>query len=131
MKHQDRLLAIPLFSKFNKHELEHVHGISTELRVKAGQVLMTEGNVGHEMVVVLEGELEVRRGGEHVADIGPGGFAGEMALLAHRPRNSSVVAKTDGVILHIDGRGFAALLDDVPQLAVRMLPIVATRAADD
>ena len=32
-------------------------------------------------------------------------------------------------VLHIDGRGFTALLEDVPQLAVKMLPIVAARAS--
>lgn len=131
MKHHDHLLAVPLFSKFTKQELEHVHSVSTELDIPAGKVLMEEGQIGHEMLVVLDGTLEVRRHGEHIADIGPGGFAGELALLAHRPRNSSVIAKTDCRVLHIDGRGFTALLEDVPHLAVRMLPIVASRAADD
>ncbi len=131
MKHHDHLLAVPLFSKFSKHDLDHVHNVSTELDIPAGKALMEEGQIGHEMFVVLGGTLEVTRHGEHVADIGPGGFAGELALLAHRRRNSSVVAKTDCHVLHIDGRGFMALLEDVPHLAVRMLPIIAARASED
>lgn len=126
-RHDDELLQVPLFQGFTKHDLEHIHSVSTTLRVKQGDVLMEEGSTGHEMVVVIEGALEVTHKGQHVADILKGGFAGELALLCHRPRNSKVVAKTDGTILHIDGRGFMALLEDVPHLAVKMLPIVAAR----
>jgi hypothetical protein len=39
-----------------------------------------------------------------------------------------VVAKTDVALLHIDSRVFKSLLDDVPQIAVKMLPVVAARA---
>ena len=92
-------------------------------------MLMKEGDVAHEMVVVVEGTLEVTRGGRHVAEIGPGGFAGEMALLTRATRNSTVVASTPVVIVHIDGRSFSSLLDEVPQIAVNMLPVVASRAA--
>jgi CRP-like cAMP-binding protein len=128
-RHDDHLKDIPLFNGFTNRDLEHVDRISTELEVPAGQVLMEEGTIGHEMVVVLDGTLEVTRGGRHVADIGRGGFAGELALLCHRPRNSRVVAKTDATVLHLDGRGFSLLLEEVPQLAVKMLPIVAARVA--
>jgi CRP-like cAMP-binding protein len=128
-RHDDHLKDIPLFSGFTNKDLEHVDRISTELDVPAGQILMEEGTIGHEMVVVLDGTLEVTRRGQHVADIGRGGFAGELALLCHRPRNSRVVAKTDATVLHLDGRGFSLLLEEVPQLAVKMLPIVAARVA--
>jgi CRP-like cAMP-binding protein len=77
--------------------------------------------------VLVSGTVEVTRGGEHIADIGPGGFAGEMALLAHAQRNSTVVTKTPVDVIHIDGRSFSALLEEVPQIAVKMLPIVAGR----
>ncbi len=128
-QHDDHLLQVPLFSGFSRKDLEHIHRISTELEVPAGKVLMQEGTVGHEMVVVLSGTLEVTRQGEHIADIGSGGFAGELALLGHRPRGSTVTAKTDTTLLHLDGRGFGALLEEVPQLAVKMLPIIAARVA--
>lgn len=130
-RHDDHLLQIPLFASFSSKELEHIHQTATEIDIEAGHVLMEEGTTGHEMVVVLDGTLEVTRHGHHVADIGRGGFAGELSLLCHRPRNSRVVAKTDVHLLHIDGRSFSALLEDVPQLAVKMLPIIAARVGTD
>lgn len=121
------LKAVPLFSDFDRHDFQLLDVISTELRMDAGEVVMTEGKVAHEMVVVLEGTLEVTRHGEHVAEIGPGNFAGEMALLSSARRNSTVVAKTNVVLLHIDGKSFSNLLTEVPGLAVKMLPVVASR----
>ena len=126
-EYHNHLREVPLFSGLDDHELDAVGLAVTELRFDAGKVLMKEGESAHEMVVVLEGTLEVTRGGAHIADIGPGSFAGEMALLTRAHRNSTVTAKTDIVVLHIDGRSFSAVLEDAPQIAVKMLPVVAAR----
>jgi CRP-like cAMP-binding protein len=123
----DPLLAVPLFADFSEHDLAHLHRVATSMDVPAGQVLMEQGSIGQEMVVVISGLLEVVRDGHHVADIGPGEVAGELALICSRPRRSTVVTKTDVTLVHIDGRGFKDLLEDVPHLAVKMLPLVAGR----
>lgn len=125
--YHDELRKVPLFADLRADELDALAQTATGLRFEAGKVLMREGQVAHEMFVVLSGTLEVTRGGEHVADIGPGGFAGEMALLTHSHRTSTVTATTDVALLHIDGRSFSTLLEEVPQIAVRMLPVVASR----
>ncbi len=121
------LKQVPLFADFDRHDLAHLAPISTQLSIAKGEKLMSEGELAREMVVVLEGTLEVTRNGVHVADIEAGEFAGEMGLLTGHVRNSTVTAKTDVVVLHIDGRSFDDLLENVPQLAVKMLPIVAKR----
>lgn len=126
-QYHDYLRQVPLFADLDKGELDHVSQAATDLDLEAGNVLMREGSMANEMVVVVEGMLEVTRDGQHVADIGPGGFAGEMALLTHSHRNSTVTTKTKCSLVHIDGRAFSALLHDVPELAVKMLPIVAGR----
>jgi CRP-like cAMP-binding protein len=126
-QYHEYLRQVPLFADLDKSELNHVAQAATDLDLDAGNVLMREGALANEMVVVVDGMLEVTRDGEHVADIGPGGFAGEMALLTHAHRNSTVVTKTKCSVLHIDGRAFSALLEDVPEIAVKMLPIVAGR----
>jgi CRP-like cAMP-binding protein len=121
------LREVPLFAELDDDQLDAVGRTATEFRLEPGKILMTEGEIAHDMVVVLEGTLEVTRNGAHIADIGPGGFAGEMALLTRTTRNSTVRAKTPISVLHIDGRSFSSLLEDVPQIAVRMLPVVAGR----
>lgn len=125
--YHDHLIKVPLFADLTADELDEVAGCATQLDYKAGKVLMAEGGSAHEMFVVVDGEVEVTRDGEHIADLGPGDFAGEMALLTHTHRNSTVTTKTDASVLHLDGRGFAAVVRDVPSVAAKMLPIIASR----
>lgn len=125
--YHDYLRRVPLFADLDRRELDELGRHVTEISVPAGHLLVRQGTVGHEMFVVVEGTVEVTRDGVYIADIGPGGFAGEMALLTKAPRNSTVIAKTGVTLLHIDGRSFQTLLEDVPQIAVKMLPVVAGR----
>lgn len=67
-----------------------------------------------EAYLVLEGVMRVDNGEDHVADIGPGGFAGEMGLVDHKLRNARVITSGDVVALAIPGPQFHALRRDVP-----------------
>jgi CRP/FNR family cyclic AMP-dependent transcriptional regulator len=129
-EYHDYLRQVPLFADLGHDELEVVGRAATELALPEGEVLMREGALAHEMFVILDGNVEVTRGGRHVADIGPGGFAGEMALLAHTKRDATVTCTTPTRVLHIDGRSFSTVLEDAPHVAVKMLPIVAARVVD-
>lgn len=123
------LKQVPMFADLSPQELRAVGSVTTGINLPAGRTVLTEGAHANEMVIVVNGVLDVIRNGEIIAEIGPGGFAGEMALLTHGHRNATVVARTDVHVLHIDGRSFTSLLEQVPQIAVKMLPIVAARAA--
>ena len=79
------------------------------------------------MFVTISGTLEVTRDRVHVADVGSGGFVGELGLLTRARRNATVTAKTDVELIEIDGRSFSVLPADVPHIATQMLPVVAER----
>lgn len=125
------LRAVPLFSDVDEHHLDVIGSAVTELTVAAGDILMRAGSTSREMVIVLDGELSVKLGDTEIATIETGGFAGEMGLLAGRPRNATVAAKTDTRILHIDSRSFDNVLHEAPQIAVKMLPVVAKRVVEN
>ena len=129
--YRDDLRRIPLFEDLDQHELDAVGRAITELDLPAGRQLIAEGSRGHDMFAVLGGTLEVTRAGEHVADVGPGEFVGEMALLTGDERNATVTVATDARVLHLDGRALSALIDDTTRIAARMLKVVARRAADN
>lgn len=130
-KYHDHLRQVPLFAGLDADELDAVGRTATELEYPAGHALMREGSRAHEMFVILEGEVSVTKGDDHVADVGVGQFVGEMALLNRGSRNSTVTSNTDVVVLHIDGREFTTLLERVPSIAVKMLPVVAARVIEN
>ncbi len=125
------LRTVPLFADLDDHDLDVVGKGATELTLDAGTVLMREGSMAREMVIVMEGELVVTTDGEEIATIGPGGFAGEMGLLTDAKRHATVTAKTDVTVMHIDSRSFDNVLDEAPQIAVKMLPVVAARVIEN
>ena len=89
-----RLKSIPLFEEVGEEELAQIAPFATEVSVEEGRELVREGDFSYEFMAIEEGEAEVTRGGEHVADLGPGDFFGEMGLLERTLRNATVTAKT-------------------------------------
>jgi len=124
----DELLAkVPLFKDLDKKHLEHVASLATRLDLPAGRELTREGALGHEFLVVLEGEVEVRHGDKVIATRGPGEFFGEIALLENRPRTATVVSKTPVAVEVIGQREFATLLEDEPEVAEKLKSAMAKR----
>jgi len=127
---KERLAKIPLFQNLSAKQLEVVDALVTEIDVAPGRELIRQGEAGREFVVVVEGEAEVLRDGELIAVRGPGSFFGETALLLKRPRNASVVARTDMKIEVIARQDFARLLDEYPDLYAPLLQATAQRLAE-
>lgn len=130
-RYHEHLRSIPLFEGLDVHELDAVGRATTELELPAGRELIREGGRDRDVYVVVSGTLDVTRGGVHVAEVGAGEFVGEMALLTGGVRNAEVAVASDAVVLHVDGRALGGILDGVPRLAAKMLPVVARRAADN
>jgi CRP-like cAMP-binding protein len=94
-------------------------------------VLAREGGAGHEFVVVLEGDVEVRQGDDVIATCGAGEYFGEISLIEHRPRTATVVATSPAVLDVIGQRDFAELLAEEPAIAEQIRATAAQRLDDD
>jgi hypothetical protein len=126
---EEQLARVPLFEGLSNKELRLVAQLSTYLEEPAGTVLTREGEAGHEFIIVLDGEVEVRSADQVIATRGPGTYVGEISLLEDRPRTATVVAKTPVKIEVIGQREFAGLLQEVPEISQKILPAMARRLA--
>ena len=92
-------MASTLFSAFPKEALEELLA-STNLRsYQEGDIIVTEGEEGHSLFLLVSGEVKVfTRGerGEHIqlAELGAGDFFGEVSLLTGKPRTATITAKS-------------------------------------
>ena len=128
----DLLRRVPLFEHCSKKDLALIAGVADELDLPAGSVLIQEGDRGREFLVIVSGDVEVRRKGRKRGTLGAGNFVGEMALLSKQPRSATVTALTALVVLVITDRHFIALLDKTPELWLKVARALAERAnADD
>ncbi len=127
---EEMLAGVPLFSGLSKKHLKKISGLTTRIDVAPGKVLTREGEIGHEFLLVLDGEVEIKVGDEVVATRGAGDYLGEIALLEHRPRTATIIAKTPAIIEVIGQREFATLLEDEPEIGKVIRTTAAERLAE-
>jgi len=114
------LESIELFATLSPDQLKKVASSAAEIDVEAGNRLVSEGRFGYEFFVIENGRAEVVRGDTHVADLGPGDFFGEMALLGDTERNASVIASSPLKAVVMTDRDFRKLARSMPEVAERI-----------
>jgi CRP-like cAMP-binding protein len=83
------------FSNLEPHEARTIFRYAEHLTLKAGQKLLTEGEANRNLYLLLQGSCRVEKGGTHVAELGPGSFAGELSFLSDETVSADVFANGD------------------------------------
>jgi signal-transduction protein with cAMP-binding, CBS, and nucleotidyltransferase domain len=130
----DRMLvlrAVPLFGDLDPEDLQRIAATALERRYLAGEELVREGDVGDELIVIVEGRVRVVRadqdGERLLRTYGPGDHIGELAVLRDRPRAATVIADEEVRGLVIGGEALRAILHERPEAAMAMLATLAER----
>lgn len=125
------LRRIPLFAECTKAELIEVAISADEREAPAGQDLTEQGQRGQEFFILVEGSVTVRRSGRKLADLGPGDWFGEIAILTYKPRTATVTATSPVRLLVISDRAFRRVVETSPRIALKVLRNVAERLDHD
>jgi CRP/FNR family transcriptional regulator, cyclic AMP receptor protein len=126
----DRLRSIQLFADIPDEDLVQIAPFADEISVEEGKRLVNEGDFAHQFMAIEEGSAEVLRGGEHVADLGPGDFFGEVGLLEKDRRNASVVAKSPMRLITLTGWDLKRLEKAMPKAAEQIRKVMEERRAE-
>lgn len=107
------LKAIPLFQTLKPEELEVIVQVSRLFRVKNGVEVVTEGDEGASMYVLVSGTATVTRkmrNGKVIAisDLVAPTVFGEMALIDRFRRSATVTTTSEAVLFQIDLNSFNA-----------------------
>ena len=125
-----RLKSIPLFATLHEKELKKVAQLADEVEVPAGAHLADEGRFAHEFFVIEDGQSEVVHDGKTVAELGPGDFFGEIALIKTERRTASVIAKTPMKLIVMFGPNFRSVASDLPAVAEKINGAIEERCED-
>ncbi len=118
------LRAVPNFAPLEEAVLLEVLGASANLYWTAGKTVFEAGDSADALYVVLSGRVrivEVASGERReVADLGPGDYFGENALLEEVTHTKSAVTCEETELLVLPKDSFVALLESNPELATRL-----------
>lgn len=121
------LRTVPLFHALRERELERISALADIIDLPADRCIMSQGERGAEMFVLVSGTARVERDGAVLADRGPGEVLGEIALLDGGPRTATVTLTEASRLLVLARREFQALLDEFPEVRLHVFETVAHR----
>ena len=121
------LAATPLFAGVDAVGMEMIAGRAVEVTFDRGHVIARQGDIGTGFFVIVDGTVNVIRGGTEVARLGPGEFFGELSVLDGEPRNAQVVADGPTTCLALATWDFEAIVTEQPAVALAIMRVLAKR----
>src|SRR5437762_12174718 len=126
------LSRVPLFKRLEPHELEHLAEEVDQVNYKAGETIFNEHDRGDALYILEEGSVRIWIMDEDVhevtlAELKPGHFFGELAVLDRGERSSSATAITDIHLHHLSSDDFQKFLTDHPDAAIDVICEIAQR----
>jgi CRP/FNR family cyclic AMP-dependent transcriptional regulator len=121
------LSRVPLFERCSRRDLAKIASIAHEVEYPAATPVVRKGDPGNELFLVVDGEVDVRRGVRKLATLRAGNFFGEIALITGSPRTATVTTGTPMRALVIASRDFRKLLQDSPDIQFKVLQEVGQR----
>jgi CRP/FNR family transcriptional regulator, cyclic AMP receptor protein len=121
------LSGVPLFADLPKRHLQRLAREADELAFSPGEQIVREGSLGETVFVVMEGRAKVTRNGRRVGEVLPGDFFGELSAIDAGPRTASITAVTPVRVVRLFRRTLRKLLQDEPQLTVKILDGIVRR----
>jgi CRP-like cAMP-binding protein len=122
-----RLKASPLFAGLSRKECHALAPRTDEVELDEGRVIVREGDWPYEFFAIEQGTVEVRRGDQLLAELGPGDFFGEMGLVADTRRNATVVATAAVTVIVMTAQAFRQTAREMPEVAKKITAAIEER----
>src|SRR5205809_7886203 len=126
------LARVPLFKRLEPHELEHLAEDVDQVNYASGATIFNEHDLGYGLYVVETGSVRIWVMDEDVhevtlAELKPGDFFGELAVLDRGERSSSATALTDTHLHKLSSDAFQEFLIEHPDASIDVICEIAQR----
>ncbi len=136
MEASEFLKDVPLFAEvLGEEQLRSLASKSRPAFFRAGTRLMTQGDFGGAMFVIVSGEVDVtfvdaNAEEQTVAKLGPHDIVGEMSLFTGDRRTATVSAASNVDALEITKASLERLFATAPELVDKFAAVLARRQAE-
>jgi CRP-like cAMP-binding protein len=121
---QQILRTVPLFTETPDAILAEVAQLLETVRCPAETTLITQGEEGDAMYILIAGQVRVHSGGRTLAILEAGSVFGEMAALDPEPRSASVTALTDLSLLRLARAALHQLIGHRPEISLGVIHVL-------
>jgi CRP-like cAMP-binding protein len=121
------LKTIPLFADVPDDKLRKIAPFAETDEFAEGQVVVKEGGYSNHFFAIEDGTAKVERGGEHIADLGPGDVFGEQGLLEKQERSATVIATSRLRVLKIEHWELSRMRKNMPEVVEELQRKVVER----
>ncbi len=126
------LARVPLFKRLDASELEKLAAEVDQVNYKAGETIFNEHDRGDALYILEEGQVRIWVYDEDVkevtlAELKPGDFFGELAVLDRGERSSSATAITDIHLHRLSSDDFQKFLIEHPDASIDVICEIAQR----
>jgi len=126
------LARVPLFKRLEPDELEHLAEEIDQVNYAAGETIFNEHDRGDALYILEEGRVRIWVYDEDVkevtlAELKPGDFFGELAVLDRGERSSSASAVTDIHLHRLSSDDFQRFLMSHPDCAIDVICEIGAR----
>ena len=118
------LKSVSLFTELSGEDLLPVAEVAKDVVVEPGAEIVTQGDEGDDLFVVVRGKVQVIKDGNALGEIGDRGCFGELAVLDREPRAATCRALDRTEMLRIGRQEFNDLMDAHPGLTRGILKVL-------
>ena len=123
------LKDISIFKYLSEAEIDMISQQLDIMDFNEGETIVEESNIGQEMYIIVEGEVQVILKREDtllvLAKLGPGGFVGDMSLLTEHPRSATVKSLSKCKTLIFKREYLESIMEKYPSTSAKFLKAIA------
>ncbi len=121
------LKTVPMFANTDEELLGEIAALFEEVEYRAGEIIVSKGDEGESMYIVVSGRVRVFDGETNLSELGEKEIFGELALLDPQARSASVKAIEDARLFRLDGETFSQLMAGNVEIVRGVLHVLCER----
>ena len=126
---------IPLFENLSEEGIRQLEEQTRKKTAAKNAILMLAGGAADAVYIILSGSVKIFLSDEDgkeviLAQLGPGDYFGEMALIDDQPRSASVITQEPSEFLTLSKSAFQNCLQEHPELARAIMKGLVQRLRD-